>query len=341
MDGRIHSARRVIIEAPMYGDYDLHLYYVEACLKDSAFKQENPICMHRLWPTINSMNYGNIYLRNCFNEWRQFADITVVYTDLDIDPDMQKGIDHANSLNQKIEYRTLPDWQELYQSYLKLHPPPLVQNEVIQLSQKTLDRQVVALPPPPVLENVDYDTYNFGDVPDVPSVLSYDKRSIDDVFTDDDVLDHDPFDDNGDMYKSLTPHPENLGSDRPRSSVTIYDEFSYHKRYKHTEKTPSVSASTHKNQETKQTEYYTSLYNNYLQWYYSMQKNQPMSHKKYSLDNLGLKLQKEEVIQDLSYICEDDAFIIVHKWVIDNLVLEDPGGKFLYFKRFTPALWEQ
>ncbi len=43
-------------------------------------------------------------------DWGQFAEKTVVYTDLGISSGMKYGIANAESRNRPVEYRTLPGW---------------------------------------------------------------------------------------------------------------------------------------------------------------------------------------------------------------------------------------
>jgi hypothetical protein len=103
--------RRVIVESPYAGDVDANLTYLRAALHDCLQRGEAPFASHAIYTQPGVLNDDDPAERRQGIEagfaWRSAAAATVVYTDRGIAPGMQAGIDHANSINQPVEYRSL------------------------------------------------------------------------------------------------------------------------------------------------------------------------------------------------------------------------------------------
>lgn len=106
--------KRVIIESPYAGDIEGNLKYLRACMRDALMRGEAPYASHALYTQPGVLDDNDPAERQmgiqAGFEWREAAQMTVVYHDLGITPGMQKGIDHANQIGHQVEYRTLRSW---------------------------------------------------------------------------------------------------------------------------------------------------------------------------------------------------------------------------------------
>ncbi len=119
--------RKVVVESP-YNSKDLAIIerntaYARACLHDCFLQGDAPFASHLLYTQPGILRDGVPEERALGIEagllWVQTAEATVVYTDFDITPGMQKGIDRATSENRPIEYRTLPPDSWFFKNYPK------------------------------------------------------------------------------------------------------------------------------------------------------------------------------------------------------------------------------
>ena len=107
------TPRLVIVESPFAGDVATNRAYAVACVRDCLLRGEAPFASHLLYTealddTEPSEREHGI---TAGFAWRARAAATVVYTDRGISGGMQRGIEHARTLNgHAIEYRSLPEW---------------------------------------------------------------------------------------------------------------------------------------------------------------------------------------------------------------------------------------
>jgi len=110
--------RRVIVESPYKGatpqELGRNILYLRACLRDCLLRGEAPYASHAIYTQDGVLDDDNpderdLGIRAGF-EWRQSAEVTVVYTDLGISKGMQIGIDDARRRSCDVIYRSLPGW---------------------------------------------------------------------------------------------------------------------------------------------------------------------------------------------------------------------------------------
>ena len=105
--------RLVIVESPYAGDTERNLQYLREALRDCLLRGEAPFASHALYTQPGVLRDGVPGDRRLGIEagfaWRRWADATVVYTDLGISEGMAQGVDHANKIGHRVEYRSLPD----------------------------------------------------------------------------------------------------------------------------------------------------------------------------------------------------------------------------------------
>lgn len=105
--------RRVILESPYAGDIDRNEKYVRACMRDCLLRGEAPFASHALYTQAGVLKDEVPEEREHGIQagfaWRSVAEATVVYIDFGTSRGMQYGIDHAQKMNQPIEYRRLSD----------------------------------------------------------------------------------------------------------------------------------------------------------------------------------------------------------------------------------------
>lgn len=106
----------VIIESPYSGDVELNRKYLQAAMRDCLVNHgEAPFASHGLYTQPGVLNDDikierHLGITSGF-EWRKKADKTVVYTDLGITDGMRWGIENAQSINHRVEFRSLEDWK--------------------------------------------------------------------------------------------------------------------------------------------------------------------------------------------------------------------------------------
>lgn len=105
------SYRTVVIESPYAGDIETNMQYLRACMRDALLKGEAPFASHALYTQEGVLRDDVPGERQHGIEagfaWRDKAEATIVYTDLDISGGMEKGIAHAKQLGHPVEYRQL------------------------------------------------------------------------------------------------------------------------------------------------------------------------------------------------------------------------------------------
>ena len=111
----------VLVESPFAGDNDwviaLNIKYARACLRDSLRRGECPFASHLLYTQTGVLRDKVPEERKLGIKaglaWGQYAHKTVVYTDLGLTNGMKLGIARAEEANRPVEFRTLPNWQEI------------------------------------------------------------------------------------------------------------------------------------------------------------------------------------------------------------------------------------
>jgi len=115
----VSKMRRVILESP-FGSPDPDIVrrnqaYARAALYDSLRRGEAPIASHLLYPQVLDDNNPDErqWGIDAGLEWRSVAEATVVYTDYGISKGMAYGIQKAQQTGIPIEYRKLPNGDDL------------------------------------------------------------------------------------------------------------------------------------------------------------------------------------------------------------------------------------
>lgn len=111
---------RVIIESPCAaasaGGLDRNLRYLRAALADCLQRGEAPFASHALYTQPGVLRDEDPAERAtgiaAGFAWRPVAERTVVYGDLGISGGMRAGIEHAGSIGQPVEWRSLPGWAQ-------------------------------------------------------------------------------------------------------------------------------------------------------------------------------------------------------------------------------------
>lgn len=105
----------VYLESPFAGDVETNIKYARACMADCLARGEAPFASHLLYTQEGILN-DNVPGERSLGisagfAWAQFAQKTVVYTDLGISGGMQLGIQNARLAEREVEYRQLQDWK--------------------------------------------------------------------------------------------------------------------------------------------------------------------------------------------------------------------------------------
>lgn len=111
---------RVIVESPYAaasaGDLDRHLRYLRAALADCLQRGEAPFASHAIYTQPGVLRDEHPEERKmgvtAGFAWRAAAERTVVYSDLGVSAGMRLGIEHAESIGQPVEWRTLSGWAQ-------------------------------------------------------------------------------------------------------------------------------------------------------------------------------------------------------------------------------------
>jgi len=99
----------VIIESPYMGNVQRNIAYAQQCMGDSLKRGEAPFASHLLYTQILDDTIPQqrmMGMQRAF-EWYRCADLMAVYTDRGISSGMQKGMEIAENLGIKTEYRKL------------------------------------------------------------------------------------------------------------------------------------------------------------------------------------------------------------------------------------------
>ena len=99
----------VIIESPYMGNVKSNVAYARKCMSDSLLRGESPFASHLLYTQVldDTKEIERLTgMSRAFN-WYRHADLMAVYTDKGISTGMQKGMEVAEQLKIKIEYRIL------------------------------------------------------------------------------------------------------------------------------------------------------------------------------------------------------------------------------------------
>jgi hypothetical protein len=103
--------KRVVIESPCAGNFDLNTEYLREALLDALSRSEAPIASHGLLAFSGVLDDADTTQRFVGMEagfvWTAVAHIVAVYKDLGISPGMQRGIAVAHKHGIHVEYRNL------------------------------------------------------------------------------------------------------------------------------------------------------------------------------------------------------------------------------------------
>ena len=104
-------AKLVIVESPFAGEVEKNIAYARACLRDCFQKGEYPLASHLLYTQPGILNDQDSTERSlgiaAGLAWGEFAEATVVYTDLGISAGMKVGINTAKKCGRRVEYRKI------------------------------------------------------------------------------------------------------------------------------------------------------------------------------------------------------------------------------------------
>lgn len=99
----------VIIESPFKGNRAVNVKYAQRCMLDSLKRGEAPFLSHLLYTQCleDDKPEDRKLGMEAGREWIRASDKTAVYTDYGVSDSMLRGIDLAEILDHKIEYRTI------------------------------------------------------------------------------------------------------------------------------------------------------------------------------------------------------------------------------------------
>jgi len=107
--------RLVAVESPYAGDVERNLRYARAAMADCIGRGEAPIASHLLFTQPGVLRDDVEFERElgimAGFAWAAKADARVVYINLGISSGMKKGVLHAKSIGQTVEYRRLATWE--------------------------------------------------------------------------------------------------------------------------------------------------------------------------------------------------------------------------------------
>lgn len=119
--------RRVVIETPYSpgpgGTIEerserlrTNIRYLRAALHDSICRGEAPFASHAIYTQKGVLDDDVPDQREhgiaAGFAWGDVADAVVVYEDLGVSGGMERGMDRAYRLGQKVEHRTVPGWSD-------------------------------------------------------------------------------------------------------------------------------------------------------------------------------------------------------------------------------------
>jgi hypothetical protein len=106
--------RLVAVESPYAGDVETNLRYLRACMKDCLSRRETPLAAHGLLTQPGVVDEGDEAGQQLAAEagvvWTQYAQATVIYTDLGTTRPMKEAAARAKHEGRDVEYRTLEGW---------------------------------------------------------------------------------------------------------------------------------------------------------------------------------------------------------------------------------------
>lgn len=116
--GPLLELRPVIVESPFGSDdeqiIDRNIAYARRALHDCIMRGEAPFASHLLYTQPGVLDDADPAERALGIEaglvWGDFAEATIVYSDLGLTRGMNQGIARALAAGRKVEYRSLPDW---------------------------------------------------------------------------------------------------------------------------------------------------------------------------------------------------------------------------------------
>ncbi|MFA5124483.1 MAG: hypothetical protein WC473_01470 [Patescibacteria group bacterium] len=110
----------VLVESPFAGEIAKNVRYARACIHDCLIRGEYPFASHLFYTQTGILRDEIPGERKLGIDaglaWGKKADKTVVYMDLGLSQGMQYGIKAAKEADRPIEFRYLPDWEELVKS---------------------------------------------------------------------------------------------------------------------------------------------------------------------------------------------------------------------------------
>jgi len=110
-NNKIGNPILVVLESPFAGDKERNLQYARECMRDCFSRGEFPFVSHLLYTQDGILNDDLPKERELGIDaglrWGEFAEKTVVYTDLGITEGMKQGITRAKEVGKKIEFRKI------------------------------------------------------------------------------------------------------------------------------------------------------------------------------------------------------------------------------------------
>lgn len=101
--------KRVIIESPLSGNWNVNTEYARQCMADCLKRGESPFASHLLYTQILDDNLPierELGMAAGF-AWMEVADYVAVYTDLGISEGMKQGIKQAKAFGLNVMYRSI------------------------------------------------------------------------------------------------------------------------------------------------------------------------------------------------------------------------------------------
>jgi len=109
--------RLVVMESPYAGEVSRNIEYARACLRDCLLRGESPFASHLLYTQPGVLDDGIPAERDLGISagllWGEYAEATVVYTDLGVSAGMERGILEARMEGRAVEMRSLPGWARM------------------------------------------------------------------------------------------------------------------------------------------------------------------------------------------------------------------------------------
>lgn len=117
----------VYVESPYNGtpeEIERNIQYAIAAMRDCLKRKEAPFLSHLIYtqsPKVGFVSDDDEKFKFIGREaaieaalcWAAKSEKTVVYTDLGMSKGMKIGIENAEKVGRKVEYRSLPEWNKL------------------------------------------------------------------------------------------------------------------------------------------------------------------------------------------------------------------------------------